>query len=49
MVEFEGKMLCQSLAMQRYFARKFDLIGSTEFEAALCDEYVDSALELMKG
>jgi len=47
MLEFDGRKLCQSLAQGRYFAKKFKLVGSNDFEAALCDEYVDTAKELL--
>jgi hypothetical protein len=31
----------QSAAVARYLARKFKLAGSDEYEAYLCDQYVD--------
>ncbi|CAL8122955.1 unnamed protein product [Orchesella dallaii] len=42
LVEFDGKKLGQSLAITRYFAKKFDLVPKDDFQAALCDEYVDA-------
>lgn len=49
MLEVEGRKLCQSLAMQRYFAKKFNLVGSNDFEAAQIDEYVDSSKEVFQS
>jgi len=49
MLEVDGKRLCQSLAITRYVAKKFDLVGVDDFEAAQCDEYVDTVRELMMG
>ena len=40
-LEFEGKVLAQSVTICRYLAKKYNLAGSTELEAAKCDEYVD--------
>ncbi|OXA41413.1 Glutathione S-transferase [Folsomia candida] len=48
LMEFEGKKLNQSLTISRYFAKKFDLAGSNDFEAALCDEYVDTLIDYIK-
>jgi len=36
------KVLAQSTTILRYLARKFNLIGSDEFEAAKCDELADA-------
>ncbi|CAL8122953.1 unnamed protein product [Orchesella dallaii] len=47
LVEFEGKKLSQSLAITRYFARKHNLVPKDDFEAALCDEYVDACRDFM--
>lgn len=49
LIEFEGKKLAQSLAITRYFAKKFNLVGSNDFEAALTDEYVDSVRDFNTG
>jgi hypothetical protein len=46
LVEFDGKKLAQSLAISRYFAKKVQLVGNDDFEAAECDEYVDTSKEL---
>ncbi|CAL8122957.1 unnamed protein product [Orchesella dallaii] len=46
LIEFEGKKLAQSLAMTRYFAKRFNLVPQDDFEAALCDEYVDATRDL---
>jgi len=47
LIEFDGKKLAQSLAITRYFARKFNLVGADDFEAAQCDEYVDTCREFL--
>lgn len=47
-LEFEGKCLAQSLAITRYLARKFNLVGADDFEAAKCDEYTDTIKEFNK-
>ena len=44
-LEIDGQVLAQSLAIARYLARKYDFIGESEFEAAKCDEYVDAVSE----
>lgn len=49
LVEFEGKTLNQSLAATRYFARRCGLVPEDEFEAALCDEYMDSVKDFTAG
>lgn len=49
LAEFDGKKLCQSMAITRYFARKCNLVPADLYEAALCDEYVDSIKEFMMG
>jgi len=48
-VEFEGKSLTQSLAITRYFARKYQLVPEDPYLAALCDEYVDALREAYSG
>lgn len=47
LAEFDGKTLNQSLAITRYFARKYNFVPKDDFEAALCDEYVDTIREFM--
>jgi len=49
MLEIEGKRLFQSIAITRFLAKKVGLVGSNDFEAAQCDEYVDATRELMDG
>lgn len=48
-VEFEGKVLSSSSALLRFFAKRFKLVPEDDYEAALCDEYVDSTFEFMRG
>jgi glutathione S-transferase len=40
-LEFDGITLCQSKAIARYLARKYDLAGKTELEQARADMLVD--------
>ncbi|ODM96386.1 Glutathione S-transferase [Orchesella cincta] len=50
LVELEdGKKLAQSLAITRYFAKKHSLVPEDIYEAALCDEYVDSIREFLQA
>ncbi|ODM88751.1 putative glutathione S-transferase 6 [Orchesella cincta] len=39
-LEINGEVLAESTAICRYLASKFSLVGSTDLEAAKCDEYV---------
>jgi glutathione S-transferase len=45
-LEVNGKRLAQSSAICRYLARRFNLTGANDFEAAKCDELVDSMMDL---
>jgi glutathione S-transferase len=47
LAEFDGKTLAQSLAITRYFARKYNLVPKDDYEAALCDEFVDTIREFV--
>jgi len=49
LAEFDGKTLNQSLAITRYFARKYNLVPKDDYEAALCDEFVDTIREFMNA
>jgi len=40
-LEFDGQVLCQSGTILRFLARRFDLFGSSEIEAAKIDELND--------
>jgi len=46
LVEFEGKSLVQSLAIGRFYARKANLVPEDDYQAALCDEYIDAIGDL---
>lgn len=48
MLETEGVTLCQSLAVARYLARKFDLAGKTDLEQARADMLVDCFEDTVK-
>jgi len=40
-LEVDGKMLSQSIAIYRYLGRSFDMVGANDWEAAQCDMLVD--------
>lgn len=42
-LEVNGKHLSQTQSICRYLARKFNLTGANDWEAAACDEIVDGA------
>jgi len=42
-------VLLQSGAIARYLARKYDLTGADDFEAARCEEYWDTLSDLRVG
>ncbi|ODM96901.1 Glutathione S-transferase [Orchesella cincta] len=44
-LEINGEVLAESTAICRYLASKFSLVGSTDLEAAKCDEYVDAIMD----
>ncbi len=48
-LEFEGKVIAQSITICRYLARKYNFAGSNHWESALCDEYVDALNDLLGG
>ncbi|XP_067932285.1 hematopoietic prostaglandin D synthase-like [Watersipora subatra] len=41
-LEVDGKMMCESGAICRYLAREFGLYGSDNWEAAICDQILDT-------
>merc|ERR1712127_878081 len=41
-MEVDGKMICQSMAIARYCAKKYGLAGATDLEAALADQHNSS-------
>lgn len=45
-MEVDGQRLAESSAICRFLAKRFKLTGSNEWEAAKCDEYVDSMMDL---
>lgn len=46
-MEYKGIVISQSIAITRFLARKFNLVGADEFESAKCDEIVDSLKDFM--
>lgn len=47
-LEEDGKVICQSIAISRYLARKFGLAGGTDWEQAQTDMVVDCLEDLIK-
>jgi len=46
-LEIDGKQqICQSHAIAKFLARKYNLDGTNELESAKCDEYVGVATDL---
>ncbi|ENN72265.1 hypothetical protein YQE_11126, partial [Dendroctonus ponderosae] len=45
-LEIDGQQVAQSNAIARYLARKFGLVGQTEWEALQCDVLVDTLGDL---
>ena len=46
LLEFGDERLTQSQAITRYLARKFNLVGKDDLEAAHCDEVVDGVRDM---
>jgi len=47
---FENELeLTQSCSIARYLARRYKLDGNTEYEAHLCDQYVDHIFDFLNG
>jgi len=44
-LEVDGKQLAQNRAINRFLAKQFGLAGANDFEAAKCDELVDSFMD----
>ena len=48
-MEVDGIMLAQSMTIARFLAKKYDLVGKTELEAAQADMIVDCTSDVMNG
>lgn len=48
-LEVDGKVVNQSLAISRYLAKKAGLIGSDEWESLLIDVAVDNINDMREG
>jgi hypothetical protein len=48
-LKYKDMELSQSMAIARFLARKFDLIGDNEQESAKCDEIVDALKDFTSG
>jgi glutathione S-transferase len=46
-LEFDGKVLAQSLAIARYLAREFGLAGKSRYEEAVVDSVVDTSNDIL--
>ena len=49
MLKYRNMELSQSGAIYRFLARKFDLVGDNELEAAKCEEIVESLKDFVGG
>jgi glutathione S-transferase len=45
-LEVEGKVICQSKAIERYLATKYGLMGSTSVDSAIIDSYCESIRDM---
>jgi len=45
LLEVDGQTLAESAAICRFLAKRFNLTGSNDIEAARCDEYVDAMMD----
>ena len=48
-LKYKDLELSQSVAIARFLAKKFDLVGANEQEAAKCDEIVDALKDFTNG
>lgn len=48
-LEIDGKIVNQSVAISRYLAKKAGLAGNDEFESLLIDVAVDNIYEMRQG
>ena len=48
-LEVGGIVLAQSMAINRYLARRYNLVGKTDLEAAQADMIVDCVTDTMNG
>jgi glutathione S-transferase len=47
-LQVDDVTLCQTLAIERFLARKYGLTGANELETTKCDEYVDAIEDLVQ-
>jgi len=45
-LEVEGKVICQSKAIERYLATKYGLMGSTSVDSAIIDSYCECVRDI---
>jgi len=48
-LEVDGKVICQSAAMQRYIANEYNFYGSNNLERALVDQVSETIVEMMSA
>jgi glutathione S-transferase len=46
-LEVDGKMMSQSIAMNRYLAKKFELAGTNDWDEAMADMIVDCTMDMI--
>ncbi len=46
-LEYDGKMLFQSMTIARFVAREVGLAGKNNWESALCDMHADTATDVI--
>lgn len=49
MLEIDGVRLTQSHTIARYLARKFNIAGKNDLEAAQADAYIDLIYDILDG
>lgn len=49
MLEINGNVMGQSRAIAKYLARKYNLAGNDDWDAAQCDVVVDTITDLLLG
>jgi glutathione S-transferase len=47
-LEVDGQLMSQSNSIARYVARKYGLAGNTDWDAAVCDQWVDGLADVLQ-
>ncbi len=48
-LEYDGHKIGQSMAIARFLAREFGLVGKSNLEAAQMDAIIDLGIDMMEG